>query len=233
MAAVGEWVAGISAVSGLVTGTSSARTQGRLNKRALGLQEDALAFAQEQYDDWMRIYGPIQDNLGEFFGGLTADTFSALGLEAYQKEFEQQQVELDEFFATNDIDLGIQTDITSGQNLQRARDRAEIKAEAPFKVAEVQQSFLSAGSGQKDNAVNAMNNARSNLSTALINQANQAGNDADRGFDAFSSGLSTLSDYYDRKSEPEQETTVGSNSAASGSTPVSGVYNQPYNYDGE
>ena len=32
---------------------------------------EELAFAQQQYDDWQEVYGPIQDNLSDYYSNLT------------------------------------------------------------------------------------------------------------------------------------------------------------------
>jgi hypothetical protein len=188
-----------SGVGGLASGLSGSSSANKLAKKQLELMEEQLKFAQQQYADWTRVFGPVQDNLSEFYTSLTPDYFAAQGLEAYQKEFQRQEQELNDFFTANEIDSGVQVDVLSKGNFQAARDKAKIRTEAPFRVAEAKQGFLQIGLPQKAQAVNQILNAGTNLANTYGNQAAIAAQSADAGFDAAVGGFSTAAEIFDRK----------------------------------
>ena len=190
-------VGGVSAAVGVVGGIKSAKTADNLAKDQKKSAERQYEFAREQYDDWKSIYGPIEQNLAEFYQNLTPQYFAAQGLQAYEQEFQKNLQETNEFFEVADIETGVQADLRTKMGLQATRDKAAIKADAPFKVADEKNKFLSVGLGNKASAINATTYAGNSLSNVLGTQASIAGASADRGFNAASSGFGTLAEGID------------------------------------
>jgi len=198
------FLGGISAVQGLMSGSSSGSTANKLSAQSLAIQEEQLAMAKEDRTRWNSIYGPIEENMGEFFANLTPDYFASQGLEAYQKDFQQNQEQLTEYYAANEIDSGTEADLMTKSSLQASRDKAKIRADAPYQVQEMKQKFLSLGVTEKSGVNASIANASNSLSTTLSNQAGIAANSANVGFDAASQGFSTLATEIDRRyNEPK------------------------------
>lgn len=208
--AVGAILGIASFAKGVIDGNKSADRANSLSDRSLRIQEEQLEMAKEDRTRWNSIYGPIEDNMGEFFANLTPDYFASQGLEAYQKDFQQQTTELQEYFAANEIDSGTEADLMTKTQLQGARDKAKIRADAPFQVQEMKQKFLSLGVTQKSGVNASVANATNSLTSNLNQQSSIAANSANVGFDAASQGLSVLATEVDRRlNEPKPTANEG------------------------
>jgi len=216
--ALGAFVAGFSALNGIMSGNRATNSANKLSDRALALQEEQLQFAKDRYQRWQTIYGPIEDNLSDFFYQLTPEKFAAQGLESFQKQFQQSQTDLTEFFAVNGIESGVQADLMTKSGNEAARSKAKIVQQAPFEVAAAQQSFLSIGMQKEAGAASGVSNAAANTSNLLSQQANIAADSAAAGFDAANIGLQAVADSYDK-------TVRDRENASSGSSRISGVVN--------
>ena len=117
----------------------------KLNREASAEQ---LAFQREQFSRWEGIYGDIEENLGEFYNNLTPEYVATRGLQAQQQAYQAAATRTREGFARSGITGGAQSDIQSREAMENARVKAAIRADAPFQVAEQQQSFVSLGTGQ-------------------------------------------------------------------------------------
>lgn len=163
---------------------------------ATQLSYENLEFAKEQYTDWKAIYGPVEQNLANFYNELTPDYFEAQGLQNQQQAYQQQQTELADYFAKNNIESGVQADIFAKTSMENVRQEAQIRADAPIKTAEAKSSFLSLGLGQKQNAVAGVQNASTSLAGTLTNTANQQANTANTGYQVagnlFQQGVTQL-----------------------------------------
>lgn len=128
---------------------------------------NALDFVKEQYEDWKKVFGPIQDNLAKYYNELSPATIEAKGLEAFEMEktaalTNVREVLAQRGIATSGIAGGAEAEFAAKSSVERAR----IRAEAPMKAAQEKTAFLSAGLGQ---------DPRSNVQTLLNNRANSAG----------------------------------------------------------
>ena len=190
-------VGGVSAVGGLISGSKAAKSANKASERQADVAKAQLDFTKEQYDDWKAIYGDVEKNLSTFYNNLTPQYFTAQGLQAYEQEFQKNQTELNEFFAVHDISTDVQADLETKMGLQGARDRAQIRADAPFKVADEQNKFLAVGTGQKGALLGNVTTASGALSNVYGNQSAIARNSANVGFQAASSGLGVLAEGID------------------------------------
>lgn len=205
-------VAAFTAMVGAAQGIKESNRANRFNKRAMDLQEEQFELFKKQLDDFQAIYGPIEENLGAFYNTLTPDYFAAQGLQAFNQEFQQNQEEMREFFAANEIPSGVQVDLEQEANLSAARERAQIKTDAPFKVAEAQQGFLSLGLNRLPGVNTNVQNAGNSLTNTINQQGDIARSNANAGFEAFETGLTTLANEYDRRQlEQEQRQTTTAN----------------------
>jgi hypothetical protein len=187
-----------SSAMGLAGGLKGNNKANDLDSRSIALREETLQMAKEEQARWGRLYGPLEENLSEFYQKLTPDYIKAQGLQAYEKQFADTQRQLRETFAQNGIESGVQQDLLTKTELQGARDKAQISADAELKSAEQQKSFLSLGLTQKPGITADVINANSGLATQLGNSAGIAANNAAAGFGAAGDALSTLATELDR-----------------------------------
>lgn len=159
---------GLVAVAGATTVSAGLSYMG-----SKGASEDAsdasaaqTAFEQKKYDDWKETYGPIQDNLANYYQNVTPDYYASVGLEEFEKQYETSLTRLNENLVQRGIDpsSGIAASIESQAELGAAETRAEIRRDAPIKAAEDKRSFLQIGLGQ---------NPGSSMSDTLAQQSQQ------------------------------------------------------------
>ena len=140
--------AAVVAGAAVVGAVSSSRSSKRASKVAEDASEAEIAFAREQYDRWKEIYGPIEENLSNYYQQLTPELTATQGLQAFELERDSA---LEDVRATLD-QRGIGTSGIAGQaeleiGIRSSEERARIRSEAPMKVAREKLGFLSAGLG--------------------------------------------------------------------------------------
>ena len=113
-------------------------------------------FAQEVWQDWEAMYGPLEDNLVNYYSNLDPDKFST----QWKAEIEQELNKEFNQFKQAAAQTGI---MTSGMMLQAQRDQsykqamanAQADLAAPEHVAQMQQGFYGTfGAPQKASAQN-------------------------------------------------------------------------------
>lgn len=170
-------VVGVGVVAGVATGAAGAAGSAQQSKdarkdarKAAEKQEEAadaqLAFQKEQYDDWQNVYGPVRENLSNFYQDLTPETFTASGLAQISEQYEATQVQYERQFAQRGIDSPAQDLMQQQASLSAGKAKAELRHSAPLQLAQAEQSFLS-------NSVT--NPAATGVSNAYGNQANLYG----------------------------------------------------------
>ena len=156
-------VAGASVVGGIMSSNQASKDR----KAAQQADANQLAFEQEKYDDWKEIYGPIQENLGNYYSNLTPDYYEAQGIQAFEEERALAMENLNAELARRGIDdSGIAAGLFRDMELDAAETRAGIRVDAPRMVAEDQSRFLQIGLGQ---------NPGDSMSRTLSQQAQAAG----------------------------------------------------------
>lgn len=127
---------------------------------------------QGQYDKWNSIYGTLQENLGEFYNNLTPQMLSATNLQMRQREYQTAVDTVRKNFAQRGVAGGAQSAIEAGMAMENAKARAQIRADAPFQVAEAQTGFLTATSDIRNAYTDDLQQARTAQSSLAIEQAN-------------------------------------------------------------
>jgi hypothetical protein len=161
-----SWGAVAIAGATVVSGVMSSKSASKQTKSANEASDKALAFEQQRYDDWTSVYGPLQDNLANYYGNVSPEYYASTGLEIFEQQFQQGQQRLAESLAQRGIDpsSGIAASLESQAQLGAAETRASIRKDAPRQAAEDQSRFLQIGLGQ---------NPASSFSGALQQQAQQ------------------------------------------------------------
>ena len=144
-----------------------------LTKESIELQKETLEFQKEQYEDWQAIYGPVQENLGDYYNELDGDKLTALGLENQQREF-QSAVKLIEQDAAQRgfTNSGAEFAAKSNATFQNAEARATIRSTSEERANEQKLAFLGVGLGQGQSMLGNINNASSNVNSAYATGIN-------------------------------------------------------------
>ena len=197
-----------SAVVGAAASASAAKSSSKAAKSATKsadaaaqLQYEAsseqLAFSKQQYDDWQSIYGPIQDNLSNYYKNLSSDTVASLGIQNIEKEYARSSQLLDQSLAKRGLsNSGATTQSITQLESARMLGRAEVQANAPMVSAQQQSAFLSAGLGAQSQALSGINSAFGNQINLLgqqaansTSQANNYSNQAAAGYAGIGSSV--------------------------------------------
>lgn len=196
---LGSVIGAVGSVVGGVLGTSSAN---KATKSAAAATKNQLEFEKAQYQDWQNIFGPIQDNLSQYYQSLTPDYYEAAGLEAFQKERDAQMTQLNENLAQRGLSTsGVQAAVERTNAIDTAQTRANIRREAPAKAAEEQSRFLQIGMGS--NPANSYSTALSQVAQQQTSYAQQQQQAAGQAIgSAIGTVGSALADYV---SKPQQQ----------------------------
>lgn len=117
---------------------------------ASGLGDAAIATLGSAMQEWDATFGPVLDNLSQFYQELTPQKMIGDQLTIQAQEFQQVKDALSKSFAQRGIVAGAQQSLTMQAELQNARERSTIRRDAPMQLAAAQQGFL-AQSGAMQN----------------------------------------------------------------------------------
>lgn len=159
--------------------------------------QQQLAFQQQLHDEWQGIFGPVQENLSNYYQNLSADTLSSLGIQNIEKQYTQSRQNLDTALAKRGItDSGATVSGLSQLESARMLGKAEAQTNAPMQVAQAKLGFLNAGLGNQQAINSGISNAYTNQmnilgqqSTAQLNQANQYTSQAAQGYAGIGSSI--------------------------------------------
>lgn len=144
----------------------------KAQRQAMGFSEDQLEFTKQQYADWEAVYGPIQDNLGEYFNNLTGEDLANKNLATYAKEFQTASKKLKQTFSQRGIEgSGLEAAAITAMEAKGAEERAEIRGTAEDTVEQQKLGFLSAGLGQGQQITQQIGSAASTGAQTASNMA--------------------------------------------------------------
>lgn len=191
-----EPVTAVTAGVGVLGAGMANNASKRATKAAQQSEAASLAFAQQQYDDWLDVFGPIQNNLSNYYKNLTPARIEAQGREAIELERDQWLSRVEEGFAARGLsDSALAGSAVADIERSTAVAKAGVSASAEQMAAQEKLNFLTLGYGQ---------NPAGNLQNTLNMQAQGArsrANDAQYAAgQAIGSGLTTagtaLADYF-------------------------------------
>lgn len=143
---------GLTAVAGatIIGAGMQSRSASKATEAAEESSAEQLAFQREQYADWQEIYGPLQENLAEYYSELTPEFYEAVGLQDYQQELQQSISSIRESIAQSGVGdrSGIEQSLVAQAELAGAEERAEIRRDAERVTQEDKTRFLQIGLGQ-------------------------------------------------------------------------------------
>ena len=190
-------VTGITAATAIGGAALSAKGASDAASDAADARNASLSFDRQRYADWQATYGSLQDNLADYYEGLTPAGYITRNSEALDKEYEAAQTQLRESLAQRGIrpDSGVAVAIDAGLELGRAEKRAEVRATAEEQVNKQKQGFLALGLGANPaDTVSANNRAVYQNASRDASQASAAAGQAVG--TAVSEVGTALSDYF-------------------------------------
>lgn len=203
MSVVAAAIVGSAVVGGLSSASASGNAADAANAStaaSAAASAAQLEFSKEQYADWEKVYGPIQDNLSAYYKDLTPATIEAAGIQNINQQYAQANKSITQSLAQR----GISSSGLEGQAIvdlaqKQAQDTANLKIQAPMMAAQEKMKFLSLGMGQGANAVAGVQNAYGTQATLAANQANmynqQAASSAAGVGSSLSSGVNSYMSY--------------------------------------
>lgn len=154
---------GAALVTGVMAGDASdaasaaSAEQGRIAAEGSAAQLD---FEKEKYQEWKDIYGDVEQNLADFYENMTPDFLIGAGLQEEAKSFSTAQTNIKTSLAQRGLGGGgLEADLIAGQEIGSAENRAQIRRDAPLKVAEMKQNFLQPNLARKESGERSISQA--------------------------------------------------------------------------
>jgi len=205
---------GVAVVSGVMAADASEKASSAADARAAKAGEksdELIAFEKEKYDEWKDIYGDIEQNLADFYEGMTPEVMTSAGLQDEAQSFATAQTKIKESLAQRGLGgSGLEADLIKQQEIGSAETRAEIRRDAPLKVAEMQQNFLQPNLARKEsgerNIASAMQSGASVSDRIAADKQSRLDSDAASLWESSGSMLSTGLKTY--ANQPDKTTEV-------------------------
>jgi len=176
-------VAGIGAIASVWTGavaaadaketaaTAAEQQQTALDNQLLALQQQR-ELGQEQMAIWDSVYGPVERNLSNYYSNLTPKRLETMGHQANAQQFQAMGKQLQASMAQRGISgSGVEGAAMMGMSAQQAMANAQVTQQAPERVAQAQQSFLSRGDALRSVAMGMKGQGLQGQAGAYGNQA--------------------------------------------------------------
>jgi len=161
----------IGAGASYMSAQSASDSQASATQAASESSSEQLAFQKQQYQDWQDIYGPVQDNLAEFYQNYDAEEVTALGLQNIEREYNSSKNTLVKEMAQRGLDTsGLTAEGLTQLAGVKASEKSTVRSQAPLQAAQAQQSFLGMGLGLESSLQQGISGAYQNQ-TALQSQA--------------------------------------------------------------
>ncbi len=201
-------------IAAAVISAYSANKAGKKARRAgdaqLQFNYEVFDAEQEKYQRWLDLYGPIEENLAEFYTSITPEVFEAAGLEAEAQAYETGRQQVQTRLAQRGLGGGgLEADLLAKQEIGSAEKRASIRREAPYKAAEIKQQFFANQTGRRANLENRVQNAGTNVNVAMGNQASRLQSRADSLMQSTASIISAGAQAYARRDNSQPTVTTG------------------------
>ena len=188
---------------------------------------EQLAFQKEQLDRWESIFGPVQDNLSNYYKNLSSDSIASQGLQNIHSQYTQSRQNLDTALAKRGITNSGATAASLTQlESSRMLGAAEVRTNAPMVAAQQQLGFVNSGNSQQANANQGISSAYSNKMNMFgqqsLNNLNLANNYTNQAAQAYAgignsigTGISTYMNYnsYQNNMNPNNGQQVQNNGA--------------------
>lgn len=225
-----------AAVIGAGASYSSAKSASKSSSAALASADasaqlqyevsmEQLEFQKQQYSNWEDIFGPIQQNLSNYYKNLSSDTIASSGLQNIEQQYIASRQNLDTQLAKRGITNSGATAAGLTQ-LETARmlGKAQVQTNAPMIAAQQQSNFLAGGLGQQSQLQQGISNTYANQmnmfgqqSLNKQNMSNQYANQAAQAYSGIGSSVGTgISTYMNYQSNQNLANSLSNQNTASG-----------------
>lgn len=210
MSGVATAIAGAAVVGGIVQSNAASEA----NKTARDSAAAELDFAKQQYNDWLDVFGPVQDNLAEYYNNLTPDYIAATGLQNVETERAAALERVNQSLAQRGLlGSGLEAAAITDIELETAQQKAQVRSDAPNLAAQQRLGFLSLGYGQ--NPAGTLQNTLSNRAAQDRSAATAAQQAAGQAVGTAISEVGTaLAGYAGRQNAAPATTTPPANTLA-------------------
>lgn len=181
---MGEVFGGITDAIGLTDYSgqeAAAKAASKSSDYAFQLAQENIKFQKQQYKDWKNVYGDIQENLGAYYKSISPERVISLGLQGVEQAYKSASEKIQSNMAAKGLEgSGIEQSTQASLELNKARDKANVRATAQDKVNQEKLGFLSLGLGQGvqmqgiiDNAYGRGIDSRTKMATTYLDQSTQ------------------------------------------------------------
>lgn len=222
MSVVAAAVVGSAVVGAVSSSSSSKRASSSANAATAASSEASAAqleFAKEQYADWEKAYGPIQDNLSAYYNSLTPEKYETQSIQAINQSYANANKQITQSLAqrgiaTSGLAAQAQVDLATKQ----AQDTATVRATSDQVVANEKMKFLSLGMGQYANTTAGIYNAYGNQANLAAQQSSMYSNQAAQAAQGVGTALSSGVNSYLSYNAMQNQNLLLQNALSAGST---------------
>jgi hypothetical protein len=108
-----------------------------------GEQAKYLNYLQDKYQDWEYMYGPVQDNLAEYYRDLSGDTLASRQLTEQARQYSKALDSFRRQMAQRGLSgSGAEARGLANMGMQNAATNAAIRSAAPDMAAQAQMQWL-------------------------------------------------------------------------------------------
>lgn len=184
--------------AGFVNAYTSAQSAKSSSRTAAQSANNQLEFDKARLEDWNSVYGPIQDNLSNYYSSVTPEYYASVGIENFEKSRQQANDRMTEYLAQRGIqDSGLAASLKNQSEINAAETKATIRRDAPRLAAEDQSRFLQIGLGQ--NPASSVSDTLAQQTTYSQQNANLAANAAGQAIAATGPLIGKAIDAYNNR----------------------------------
>lgn len=145
--------------------------QTEANDQAYALQKEQMDFNKQRYDDWQKVYGTLQEDIGTYYSNLKGSDLSNIEVQQIQAHTQQANDKVTSMLKAKGINgSGVEASLI-GQNIYKGEiAKATSVATAEQRVMQQKQGFLSLGLGQGNAIANSMSGTANNMSNIASKQ---------------------------------------------------------------
>jgi len=206
VAAIGAVATAYAANEASKSQKEAIRAQERMANEQAKVAREQLEFNKQQYEDWQKVFGPIQENLSEYYQGLDPDTYASRIKTRLETQFEMANHNLDRSLAQRGIeDSGLAMAMKKDLNQQLAISKTLANQQAEDIVEQKKLRFLGLGLGNQGALLSNVNSsygaqagAYGNLAAMYGGQAAMYGSQAARAGQALGNLAGSLAYAYGR-----------------------------------
>lgn len=152
--------AGLTVAGGLMESGEAQRAGQKAERSSEAARQKQEAFTEKEMARWEEVYGDIQANLGDFYEKMDASYYTTTALTSLEQEYSKVHKRMTEELAQEGmLDSGRKYATIRDLSFAKAEAAAQIRAEAPFKVAEQQRKFVTSGANIYSAAVGGVTKA--------------------------------------------------------------------------